>query len=130
MTAREIRAVDVKEMMDAGKEIVLLDARSSKEWSESNVKLPGSIRIHITEIDTYLVKLPKHVPIITYCTCRHQKLSIRVTEVLLEGGFTARFLLGGFDAWISAGYPLEPKKKLLTLSDTDRQGGRTGMVSA
>ena len=50
MTHNEIRAVDVKEMMDCGKEIVLLDLRSSKEWGESDVKPPCSIRIHIAEI--------------------------------------------------------------------------------
>jgi rhodanese-related sulfurtransferase len=110
MAPTEIRAVDVKEMMDSGKEIVLLDARSSKEWGESEVKLPGSIRIQITEIDNYLKKIPQNVPVITYCTCRHEKLSIRMTEILIENGFeNARFLLGGFDAWMSAGYPLEPK---------------------
>ena len=50
LTPNEIRPVDVKEMMDSGKEIVLLDARSSKEWGESDVKPPCSIRIHIAEI--------------------------------------------------------------------------------
>ena len=110
MTPHEIRAVDVKEMMDNGKEIVLIDARSSKEWGESDVKLPGAIRIHITEIDKYLAKIPKNIPVITYCTCRHEKLSVRVSQILFENGFNnAHFLMGGFDAWVSAGYPLEPK---------------------
>ena len=110
MTPDQIRAVDAKEMMDRGKEIALLDVRSSKEWGESDVKLPGAIRIHITEIDKYMEKIPRNIPVITYCTCRHEKLSIRVTQILFENGFNnAHFLLGGFDAWVSAGYPLEPK---------------------
>jgi rhodanese-related sulfurtransferase len=110
MTHNEIRAVDVKEIMDYGKGVVLLDVRSSKEWGESDVKLPGAIRIHITEIDKCLEKIPKNIPVITYCTCRHEKLSVRVTQILFENGFSnAHFLLGGFDAWVSAGYPLEPK---------------------
>jgi rhodanese-related sulfurtransferase len=110
MTSNEIRAVDVKEMMDCGKEIVLLDARSSKEWSESDVKLPCSIRIHITEIGKYLAKIPKNILVVTYSTCRHEKLSVKVTQILSESGFAnAHFLLGGFDAWVSAGYPLEAK---------------------
>jgi rhodanese-related sulfurtransferase len=110
MTPDQIRAVDVKGMMDSGKEIALLDVRSSKEWGESEVKLPGAIRIHITEIDKYLEKIPKNIPVITYCTCRHEKLSVRVTQILFENGFNnALFLLGGFDAWVSAGYPLECK---------------------
>jgi rhodanese-related sulfurtransferase len=110
MTAKEIRAVDVREMMETGKEIVLLDARSTKEWGESEVKLPGAIRVHITEIDNYLEKIPKNIPVITYCTCRHEKLGVRVAQLLTENGFTdSHFLLGGFDAWVSAGYPLETK---------------------
>ena len=110
MTAKKIRAVDVKEMMDSGIEIVLLDARSSKEWEESDVKLPGSKRLHITEIVKHLVKIPKNIPVITYCTCRHEKLSVKMTQVFNENGFdSALYLLGGFDAWMSAGYPLEPK---------------------
>ena len=110
MTPSQIRAVDVKELMDSGKAVVLLDVRSSKEWGESDVKLPGAIRIHITEVDNYLAKIPKNIPVITYCTCRHEKLSVRVTQILFENGINnARFLLGGFDAWMSAGYPLETK---------------------
>lgn len=110
MTPTEIRVVDVKEMMDSGKEFILLDARSSKEWSESDVKIPGSIRIHITEIESHLGKMPKDVPVITCCTCRHEKLSVRIAEILVENGFSnALFLMGGFDAWVSAGYPLEHK---------------------
>ena len=110
MSPTNIRVVDVKEMMESGKEIVLLDARSSKEWGESDAKLPGSIRIHITDIDICREKIPKNTPIIIYCTCRHEKLSIRITQILLENGYNnARFLMGGFDAWVSAGYPLEPK---------------------
>jgi rhodanese-related sulfurtransferase len=106
----EIRAVDVKEMMDSGKEIVLIDMRSSKEWGESDAKLPCAVRIHITEIDNYLEKIPKNIPVITYCTCRHEKLCVKMTQILFENGFNnAHFLLGGFDAWVSAGYPLEGK---------------------
>jgi sulfur-carrier protein adenylyltransferase/sulfurtransferase len=110
MAPNEIRAVDVKEMMDSGKEIVLIDVRSSKEWGESDVKLPCALRIHITEIDNYLEKIPKNKPVIAYGTCRHEKLSVRVTQTLFENGFNnAHFLMGGFDAWVSAGYLLEPK---------------------
>lgn len=111
-TPTEIRAVDVKGMIDGGREIVLLDARSTKEWGESDGKIPGALRVHITEIEDLLDTLPKEVPVITYCTCRHEKLSIRVTQMLADRGFSdAHFLLGGFDAWVSAGYPLEPKPK-------------------
>jgi rhodanese-related sulfurtransferase len=34
-----------------------------------------------------------------------------VAQQLLDAGWTdARALLGGFDAWRQAGYPVEPKK--------------------
>ena len=47
MTAKQIRAVDVKEMLDSGKESVLLDAPSTRGWGESDVKIPGAIRVRV-----------------------------------------------------------------------------------
>ena len=66
--------------------------------------------IPLTEIDKNMEKIPKNIPVITYCTCRHEKLSVKVTQIFFENGFNnAQFLMGGFDAWVSAGYPLEAK---------------------
>lgn len=58
----------VKKMMDKGEPIMIIDTRNSHDWSESSVKLPGAVRIHVSELEQHLDELPRDHLIITYCT--------------------------------------------------------------
>jgi len=47
---------------------------------------------------------------VTYCTCPHEASSARVAQKLLNHGFkNVHALYDGLDAWVKAGYPVEPK---------------------
>ena len=59
---------EVEKMIDSGEPVLLIDTRSPKAWSESEVKLPGALRIHFSEIEEHLDELPHDTLIITYCT--------------------------------------------------------------
>jgi len=58
----------IKKMMDEGVPIFLIDTRNQHDWSESNVKLPGALRIHYSELEQHLEELPRDRTIVTYCT--------------------------------------------------------------
>jgi rhodanese-related sulfurtransferase len=68
----KVTAEEVMRWMDRGKTMVFVDVRNSKDWAESNEKLPGAIRIPAGEVERHLDEIPKNVAgeawIVTYCT--------------------------------------------------------------
>lgn len=68
MEPSRIRAVEVKDKIDRGEAIVLIDTRNEKAWAESDQKLPGARRIPVDEIELHTHTLPRDQWIITYCT--------------------------------------------------------------
>jgi rhodanese-related sulfurtransferase len=65
---RRITVDEVKEKMDKGESILLIDTRNPHDWSESSVKLPGALRIHYSKLEQHLEELPRDGTIVTCCT--------------------------------------------------------------
>ena len=59
---------DVDGRMERGEPLAFVDARNPKAWAESNIKLPGAIRMLPGQVDEHLHELPRDRPIIAYCT--------------------------------------------------------------
>lgn len=59
---------EVKERLDKGEPILFIDTRNPTSWGESDVKLPGALRIHVSELEQHLDELPRDRQIVTYCT--------------------------------------------------------------
>jgi rhodanese-related sulfurtransferase len=59
---------ELRRRMDAGENFVFIDTRNPQAWAESDVKLPGAIRIPADNLDEHLPEIPKDQPILTYCT--------------------------------------------------------------
>ncbi|MCX8193685.1 MAG: rhodanese-like domain-containing protein [Nitrososphaeria archaeon] len=96
---------DLKEKIDMGEKIFILDVREKAEWETGYI--PGAVHIRLTELTDNLDKLPpeKDALIVVYC-----KVGLRgmiALSVLRILGYTNVFnLRGGSDAWVAAGYPL------------------------
>lgn len=65
---RRITVDEVKKRMDKGEPILLVDTRNPHDWGESDLKLPGALRIHYGELEQHLEELPHDRTIVTYCT--------------------------------------------------------------
>ncbi len=59
---------EVKERMDRGEKFVFVDSRNDKAWAESDVKLPGAVRLPLREAEARAGELQRGRTIITYCT--------------------------------------------------------------
>ncbi len=59
---------DLRRRMNAGEQFVFIDTRNPQAWAESDVKLPGALRIPVGEVEKHLAEIPRGRPIITYCT--------------------------------------------------------------
>ncbi len=87
---------------------VVLDVRSRARYEIVDTQIPTSIRVLPDQIGDWTVDASKDDLVVVYCSCPDDATSLRVARQLLEAGFKARALHGGFDAW-AAEYPPEPK---------------------
>ena len=65
---KRITAAEVKQMMNRGEPPLFIDTRNPHDWGESDVKLPGALRIHFSDLEEHLDELPRDRLIVTYCT--------------------------------------------------------------
>jgi rhodanese-related sulfurtransferase len=65
---RRISAEDVKARLARGEPIVFVDSRNPTAWAESDVKLPGAIRVEADRVRDHLSEIPRGRPIVAYCT--------------------------------------------------------------
>jgi len=57
---------EVKQRLDRGEKLTIIDARNEQAWSDSDAKIPGALRMPLSEFEAN--RIPKDRPVITYCT--------------------------------------------------------------
>lgn len=96
MVSYSIRVQELKERLDNGDKLVLLDVRES--WESSMATIEGSTLISLGELPQSLDQLDKEADIV--CYCHHGMRSADAIGFLLQQGFsTVKNLEGGIDAW-------------------------------
>jgi rhodanese-related sulfurtransferase len=101
---------EVNARMERGERFVFIDARPLREWKAADSKLPGAIHVPADEVNEHLREIPLGHPVISYCSSPDEESSAQVArELTLRGFLNAHPLVGGFEAWLQAGYPIEPK---------------------
>jgi adenylyltransferase/sulfurtransferase len=68
MEITRITVDELKERMDRGEELIILDSRNPQAWAESQVKIPGAIRLVEDQLPQEAEKLQRNHSIIVYCT--------------------------------------------------------------
>ena len=63
-----ITPAELKERMTAGEEFTFIDIRNPQAWGESDVKIPGALRVTMDDLDQNLSRIPRNKPIVVYCT--------------------------------------------------------------
>jgi rhodanese-related sulfurtransferase len=65
---KRIRPSEVSRRMERGDSIVFIDARSRESWADSDVAIPGSIRVPPDDIEANLGAVPRGGTFVAYCT--------------------------------------------------------------
>ena len=68
MEATRVTVDEVSERMGRGEQFAFVDTRNPQAWGESDVKLPGAIRVPAGELEEHLGEIPRGRAVITYCT--------------------------------------------------------------
>jgi membrane protein DedA with SNARE-associated domain/rhodanese-related sulfurtransferase len=95
-------------LMDTGRAPVIVDVRTPTARTMQPRRIPGALHVTLQSVADHVRDLPRDRDIILYCTCPNEASAARVAKVLIDAGFMrVRPLLGGLDAWIAAGHPVE-----------------------
>jgi rhodanese-related sulfurtransferase len=94
----EIKCQDVKRMLDASADFLLLDCREADEHAIVNI--PQAKLLPMSEIAERLDELVPHQKQEIVVHCHHGGRSVQVALWLRKQGFSdAKSLAGGIDAW-------------------------------
>ena len=71
-------------------------------------RIPGAITVDPNSMRVDLLAIEPESEVVVYCACPNEYTAAKIAKVLVEHGFMrVRPLLGGIDAWIAAGHPVE-----------------------
>ncbi|MCL2418813.1 MAG: rhodanese-like domain-containing protein [Conexibacteraceae bacterium] len=93
----------VAELLAAGG-VQLIDVRAAHEHEAGHIT--GSRLIELQNLAAEAATIDRDVPVILYC--KSGSRSAMATDALLQAGFDAHNMAGGFSAWHSAGLEMEP----------------------
>lgn len=92
----ELNAAELKQRLDGGEGLILLDVR--EPWERSAAAIEPSTHIPMGELPSRVQELDPDQHIVVYC--HHGVRSLNVTSWLRQQGFdTVQSLRGGIDRW-------------------------------
>jgi membrane protein DedA with SNARE-associated domain/rhodanese-related sulfurtransferase len=98
---------ELRHLMDEGEEILLLDVRPPDVRATEGI-IPGAVAAHPAEIQAVKDIYSRERETIVYCACPKEASAATAAKHLRRAGFKRiRPLLGGIDAWVEAGHPIE-----------------------
>ncbi len=107
MPVPRISKEDLKQRLDGGTTVVLVDARLKYPYEHSTVRLPGAIRY---AGGGPLPALSREHEIVVYDSDPNELASTRVASELIRQGYRAAALQGGIVDWLASSFPTETKE--------------------
>ena len=126
---RLVTVEELKRLMEQGG-AVALDVRGGVEFEMSRIK--GARLMPLGLIAQRASELPKDKLIVPYCACSAEQISARAVLELKKQGFeNTGALVGGYDAWVAAGLPVEgtnvmPQSENRQAAGASSPGGQRG----
>jgi membrane protein DedA with SNARE-associated domain/rhodanese-related sulfurtransferase len=115
-----ISADELKDKLDRGEEIIILDLRQPLYYALAPEVLPGAIRMAPSEVASRHGELPRDRDIVLYCSCPDERTSTRAALLLQHYGICrVRPLEGGYDGWRRRNFPLVSKSEIRKLEKND-----------
>jgi membrane protein DedA with SNARE-associated domain/rhodanese-related sulfurtransferase len=98
---------ELKEKMDAGEDILIVDLRHALEFDANPETIPGALHVDAAELEEASDVIPRDREIVLFCACPNEVTAARLALLLRSKGITRiRPLSGGYEGWRSRGFPL------------------------
>lgn len=99
---------ELKQRLDAGTDVLVLDVRKPEDFTGEQGHIPGALNIPLPELPARIMELNdrQQRPIVTIC--RTDRMSSAAARMLAQQGFTdVRVARMGMTDWNRNGYPVE-----------------------
>ncbi len=108
LAASRLEPEQLKQLLDAGEPVYIVDLRHPLELLPDPFMLPGALHFSPDEITKRHGEIPRDRDVVLYCTCPSEATAAKTALTLLNLGIErVRPLRGGFDEWKKLGYPLD-----------------------
>jgi rhodanese-related sulfurtransferase len=103
---------ELKTKIAKNEAVAIVDLRGPSLYAQSDTKIKGSVHTKVRRVAYRLRELPRDREVITYCACPADQAAIVAAQALLGNGFKrVRVLKGGWNAWLQAGGPVQPRPR-------------------
>ena len=95
---------ELKQRLDRGEDVLVLDVRDENEWKEGHIK--GALHIYLGQLESRLSEIPRDRPITIVCNVGHR--ASLAASVLLRAGYpnVCCDVLGSTRAWRASKFPM------------------------
>jgi membrane protein DedA with SNARE-associated domain/rhodanese-related sulfurtransferase len=98
---------ELKQMIDAGQSVFIVDLRHPLDYLPDPRTLPGALQLTPDKLIAQADRIPRDQEIVLFCTCPSEATAARMALRLRGLGIRhVRPLRGGYDEWKKLGYPL------------------------
>lgn len=99
---------ELRDLMDGGREPLVIDVRSAVGRSIDLRRIPGALPIELDNVVRECKSFARDREIVIYCNCPNEATAARAARLLAADGFRrVRPLAGGLDAWVAAGHGVD-----------------------
>ena len=115
LAASRLEPQELKQLLDAGEPVYIVDLRHPLELLPDPFTLPGALHFSPDEITKRHMEIPRDRDVVLYCTCPSEATAAKTAITLQKLGIErVRPLRGGFDEWKRLGYPLDAVPPVIT----------------
>jgi membrane protein DedA with SNARE-associated domain/rhodanese-related sulfurtransferase len=108
LAASRLEPEELKQQLDAGEQVYIVDLRHPLELLADPFTLPGALHFSPEEVTARHLEIPRDRDVVLYCTCPSEATSAKTALTLVRLGIQrVRPLRGGIDEWKKLGYPLD-----------------------
>jgi membrane protein DedA with SNARE-associated domain/rhodanese-related sulfurtransferase len=99
---------ELKQRLDAGEDIVIVDLRHEMEFDAEPETISGAVRMDPADLEEAIEVIPRDRDIILFCSCPNEATAAQMALRLRSQGITRiRPLAEGLDGWRKRGFPLQ-----------------------
>jgi len=109
LAAARLEPLELKNKLDAGESVYIVDLRHPLELLPDPFTLPGALHISPEALAGRHLEIPRDRDIVLFCTCPSEATAAMTAMKLHKLGIDrVRPLRGGYDEWKRLGFPVDP----------------------
>jgi membrane protein DedA with SNARE-associated domain/rhodanese-related sulfurtransferase len=108
LVAARLEPLELKEQLDAGEQVYIVDLRHPLELLADPFTLPGAFHFSPDALAARHLEIPRDRDVVLFCTCPSEATAAKTAMTLHKLGIErVRPLRGGYDEWKRLGFPLD-----------------------